>query len=476
MRTFLQIVLCCLMVASCGGSDSSSPAGAEPQAVAFPLEVLGSPGTEVTFTTRIDAAMLSGAESAAVTLTLHNIVQSDSAELVINGGAPVDLSSVDGPFIHPDGRVTTAAVPIDRALLVAGDNRFVFRYTRQVMDAGSAVSGYRVLNATMQVGEKTLQLDAAREDPQRWQPIRDDAQSLERGRFFFTEVSRDEGPACTRCHADSGADLQYYSFSDRSIVERAMFHRFTREEAEDIASYIRSLDVARLGRPYQAPFQPGAHNTGAAGARIDAVLANDAAFAQAGGEPVVGFEPWESAGAVDPFHLPAAVQAPTWMRWLPRTFDPSWFTRNDGALANAETALANDPSIENARAFMSAAMRVGTDILVTSGDHEARIDVLRFAAVKLWDWSRRLGFDRPDHGMPDGGPAYPYEVGVAFFEAAAVGKVVPEAMGQTMSWWWAQLAANPGRGLSSGQRPLNYRDVLTAASAAPLGPQHLRFL
>jgi len=45
-----------------------------------------------------------------------------------------------------------------------------------------------------------------------------------------------------------------------------------------------------------------------------------------------------------------------------------------------------------------------------------------------------------------------------------------------MSWWWAQLAANPGRGLSSGRRPLNYQDVLTAASGAALGPQHLRFL
>ncbi len=310
----------------------------------------------------------------------------------------------------------------------------------------------------------------------RWQPIRADSQSLERGRFFFTEVSRDEGPACARCHADSGADLQYYSFSNRSIVERALFHQFTREEAEDIASYIRSLDVVRAGRPYQAPFQPGADNTGAAGASVDAVLANDAAFAQEGGGALVDFEPWEAAGAVDTFFIPTAVQAPTWLRWLPRKFDPSWFTRHDAVLAKAETALAADPSIENARTFMSAAMRVGTDILVTTGDHQARIDVLRFAAVKLWDWSRRRGFDRPDHGLPDGGPAYPYEVGFAFFEAVAAGKVVPEAMEQTMSWWWAQLAANPGRGSSSGQRPLNYRDVLTAASGAALGPQQLRFL
>src|SRR5690349_16389694 len=113
MRTFVRIVLCCLMVASCGGSDSSSSANAEPQVQTFPLEVLGSPGTEVALTIKLDAALLSRADSAALTLTLHNIVQTDSAELVINAGAPIDLSRADGPFIHPDGRVTTATVPID---------------------------------------------------------------------------------------------------------------------------------------------------------------------------------------------------------------------------------------------------------------------------------------------------------------------------------------------------------------------------
>ncbi|HEY0685001.1 MAG TPA: hypothetical protein VGD45_21865 [Steroidobacter sp.] len=442
----------------------------------FPLEVLGSAGTEVTLPVKIDGAMLSGAEPAAVTLTLHNIVQADSAQLVINGGAPVDLSDANGPFSHRDGRVTTATLPIDRALLVVGDNRFVFRYTRQVTDAGSAISGFRVLNVALRVGDRTQRVDAPLEAPALWKPIRDDAQSLERGRFFFSDISRDEGPACARCHADSGADLQYYAFSNHSIVDRAMFHRFTREEAEDIASYIRSLDVVRAGRPYRAPFQPGADNVGAAGAGINSVLADDAAFAQAGGQAVRSFTPWESAGAVDTFVLPTSVQAPTWLRWLPRTFDPSWFTMADGVLAKAEQALANDPSIENARTFMAAAMRVGTEILVTTGDHHGRIDVLRFAAVKLWDWSRRIGFDRADHGMPDGGPAYPYEVGFAFFEAAGVGNAVPDAMGQTMSWWWAQLAANPGRGMSSGRRPLNYQDVLLAGSAVGLGPEQLRFL
>ncbi|MFC4307882.1 hypothetical protein ACFPN2_02205 [Steroidobacter flavus] len=472
MSRVLWTLLCYLAVVSCSENDSPDHATAESRAVTFPLEVLGAPGKEVALIVKLDAATLSSTSTVAVALTLHNIVQTESADLAINGGPPIDLSSADGPFNHPDGRVTTATVPIDRAQLVAGNNRFVFRYKRQVVDDGSAISGYRVLKVAINVGDRTIQVEAPAEDPQLWRPMREDAQSLERGRFFFSDVSRDDGPACTRCHADSGADLQYYAFSNNSIVERAMFHRFTREEAEDIASYIRSLNVVSAGRPYQAPFQPGADNVGAAGASINTVLTDDAAFAKS----VVSYAPWESAGAVDTFLLPTSVQAPTWLRWLPRTLDPTWFTRNDGVLAKAEQALASEPSIENARTFMSAAMRVGTDVLVTTGDHHARIDVLRFAAVKLWDWSRRSGFNSPDHGLPDGGPAYPYEVGFAFFEAAAAGKAVQEAMDQTMSWWWAQLAANPGRGLSSGRRPLNYQDVLTAASGAGLGPEQLRFL
>src|SRR5688572_19970246 len=98
MHRIFPVVLCCLLVASCGGSDAPPPddATVEPQAVSFPLEVLevlGAPGTEVTLTVKIEAAVLSGGDNAAVTLTLHNIVQEDSAQFVINGGAPIDLSS-----------------------------------------------------------------------------------------------------------------------------------------------------------------------------------------------------------------------------------------------------------------------------------------------------------------------------------------------------------------------------------------------
>lgn len=49
-------------------------------------------------------------------------------------------------------------------------------------------------------------------------------------------------------------------------------------------------------------------------------------------------------------------------------------------------------------------------------------------------------------------------------------------MAQAFQWWSAQFAVNPGRSLSNGERPLNYRDVLLVADAAGAGPELLTFL
>jgi len=441
----------------------------------LPLEVLGPAGTERIADVWLDETQLAAADSAALVLTLHNVVQPGSAELVVNAGEAIDVS---GPFVHPDGRVSTAEIAIDPRLLVPGVNRLAFRYPRQVVDAGAAVSGYRVLHVALRIGDTTHVLGEPDEPPETWRPLRDDAASIERGRSYFQDVARDGGPTCARCHADSGADLQYYAFSDRSIVERAMFHEFSRTEAEDLASYIRSLPVPAEGRPYRPPFQPGTDNHGAAGAGLELILPDDASFGEQlwGAAGLPADLPWDWPETVDTFVLPTSIAVPTFGRWLPRRIDERWFTRRDGELAVAEAALADAPSLEHAQALMVAAMAVGRELLVEEGDHLARIDLLRYAAVKLWDWSRRNGFDDPDHGMPDGSPAFPYEVGFAFFEAADAPGGVPAPMAQTLSWWWAQLAANPGRGLSTGQRPLDYEDVLTAAEAGGAGPNEIAFL
>jgi hypothetical protein len=263
--------------------------------------------------------------------------------------------------------------------------------------------------------------------------------------------------------------------SSHSIVERAMFHEFTREEATDIASYLASLEVPALGTVFDPPFQPGEGALGSAGAGLDAVVER-ARFGDAVPDAALESAPaWDSAASIDTYTLPAAIQFPTWFRWLPRHIDPEWFAANDGELAAAEAALLAEPTLENAQRFEAIAVALGKEIMVR-GDHEGRVELLRFAAVRLWNWSRLQGFDDPDHGFPDGTPAYPYEVGFAFFEALEEGGALPESAAQTMQWWWLQLAVDPGRGLSDGRRPLDYEDVQVAADRAGLGSTELGFL
>ena len=458
------------------GSLPSSPA------VTLPLEVLGAPGTAVHVTIAIDAATLQAAQaagSADLVLTVHNVVEPDSAEVSVNGSPPFDLGVATGPLLRRiDGRVASGAFALDPGVLRAGDNQLVFRYTRQVIADLAAVSGFRVLDVAIAIGDQSERPALPSEDPSTWTTEGASNEAIERGRAFFQDESRDGGPACARCHADSGADLSYYAFSTHSIVERAMFHEFPRADAEDIARYIRSLPLVPVGRPYDPPFQPGSGNRGAAGAGYAAALAGDDAFMSSAfaGNALPPSLPWNWAETVDTFVHPAALTMPTWMRWLPRDLPDEWFTMQAGLLASAEQALAATPSLENAQAFMSAALTIGKDILTESGDYQGKVEVLRFAAVKLWDWSRRNGFDRPDHGVPDGSPAYPYEVGFAFFEASLAGAGIPGAEAQTIEWWWAQLATNPGRGLSTGRRPLNFFDVLSAAENAAIGSAQIAFL
>jgi hypothetical protein len=479
--------LSALVLAACAGiapddAGNATDDAADSAPTILPLEVIAAaPPAEVEIELVLAAAELEIATSAALALELHNVVEPDSAYVQVNDAEPIDLGAAGSPLLSRAGNVTAGRIEIDRSTLVAGSNSLRFRYTRQVPN----VSGYRVLAVAIELdGDPASALQGEWEDPAAWSPIHAGADAIERGRHYFQDVSRDGGPACARCHADSGADLQYFGFSNHGIVERSRFHEFSQQEAEDIASYLRSLDVPRDGLIYDAPFQPGAQNHGARGAGRAAVLSEDAAFCEAAfGAPELPADlAWDWAAAVDTYRLAATVAVPTWFRWLPRELADHWFelevsvqgTRR--TLRDVERALAEHGTQQAAEQFMAVAVSAGERLLVEENDHRGRIELLRFAAVKLWDWSRRNDFDAKEHGFPDRAPAYPYEVGFAFFEAALADEPIAEAMDQVLQWWWAQLAVHPGRGLSNGLRPLNYRDVLLVAESADAGPCAIAFL
>lgn len=142
------------------------------------------------------------------------------------------------------------------------------------------------------------------------------------------ELDGDIHAACAGCHAEDGRDLQYFNFSNHSIIERSIYHGLTAEEGGQIAAYIRSLDVpfAPLARPWNPPYQPGPGldarpvHEWAAGAGLDAVLERDADM-----EAYLfdGDTDSDVAAVVDRFgtlnmrELPIALQLPEWNQWLP---------------------------------------------------------------------------------------------------------------------------------------------------------------
>ncbi|WP_434424976.1 hypothetical protein [Nannocystis pusilla] len=475
-----------LMAFGCGGnvtgddsvgssdSDSDSDTGGDdtPKATALPLEILGPAGTAVAVSIDVPDD-LAGAPGAELALTVHNVLEAGAAFVVVGDGDPIDLGAPALRLARASGGHASASLALPDGTLRAGANRIVFRYDREIRN----VSGFRVLDLALVVDGKRLATGLPADDPATWTAPSTDADAIARGQRFFTAESRDGGPPCARCHADDGADLAYFAFSNHSVIARAEHHLFTAEEAADIASYVRSLPVAAVGRAFDSPFQPGEAKVGAAGAGHGAVLPADDALAAAlfpGGFPDV--PAWDIAASFDTSTIALPVATPAWSRWLPRKIDATWFTRGDGMLAVAEAALAGDGSLDAAQAFLGAAVHLGTEILITTGDHASRVELLRYAAVKLWDWQRRHGgFDGPDHGFPDGGPAFPYEVGFAFFEASFASGL-PDATHQAFSWWMAQAAVNPGRGHTTGDRPLNWRNVLTVADSAGAGPWTLTYL
>ena len=147
--------------------------------------------------------------------------------------------------------------------------------------------------------------------------------------------------SCADCHEAAGADLEYYSYSNASIIGRGVFHGLTRQEGKDIAAYIRSNPAKRYGRPWNPPYQPGnlidstvnAAEKWAAGAGLEAVTKSEF---QNSGDTFKRMVPKQVEGPYKIFEIVQAyagknlpqnthsirkqrlsIQLPDWNDWLP---------------------------------------------------------------------------------------------------------------------------------------------------------------
>jgi hypothetical protein len=278
-----------------GSADAATP-------IMLPVEVFGADGT-VRETT---VSAPTGGGATKLWMQIHGANYQDKISVQVNNGSWTSLNNkTPGLNIQEPGKgyggigggFQTLKMSLDLApgAAVNGDNIIRFRFNK----TNGRSSGFRVLAFNLlDAGGKKLIADSAfvQDDPNAWQPPRNTPADIAKGKELWLSAGLVERPGgraivarCASCHVDgkdSGYDLKYFNYSNLSIIERAKFHGLSQEQGEQIASYIRSLNVPNPGRPWNPPYQPGPGldakpvSEWAAGAGLEWALDSDKAVAQ----------------------------------------------------------------------------------------------------------------------------------------------------------------------------------------------------
>lgn len=341
------------------------------QKVLLPIEVLGAEGTivERDFSLGPDEIQ----RVSLLWLQVNNLGYQNKASIKINDQDWVDLNhnttNIQSPEKERGGMVhgghSTIRFSLPAVGFKEGTNKISFRFNRS--DAIS--NGFRVVRMNLLDISNNKILDESffeEEDPTAWVGPYTDAASIAKGKDLWYNADLissyfdpgqsgfwygyDLGGAkpikakCSSCHTQDGRDLEIFSYSNESIIERSKFHMLTEEEGKLIASYIRSLsdnyaNVGRYGRPWNPPYQPGPELANkpveewAAGAGLDAVLEKDKDMLEhmfPGGvsEEAVN-DRFDSDKMVDRTLLPVAIQFPDWKHWLPMVHPMDAYTKDN---------------------------------------------------------------------------------------------------------------------------------------------------
>jgi hypothetical protein len=336
--------------------------------VRLPIEVLGRQGTRQTVEVQVD-------DPTNVTHLLlrcnacgyHNSDLDGDASKVkatvsINGGSPINIkryTAGGGDVGNRNIEVLDAARDyggiggvyrtVRMKIPVSGIRRGTNTITFEHKTAAAPSIGFRILSLKLlRNGRSSILPDSSfvRDDPASWRPPRSGADDIARGRELWNRrnhlddpgvdaINGDRGPgivaSCADCHASDGRDLKYFNFSNRSIVERSIFHGLERVDGERIASYIRSLPLATVAaaRPWNPTYQPGPGMDGrpvyewAAGAGVDAILGRDADMKNYlfPGDSSISKDDVRAVasrfGKLNMRELPVSLPMPEWNQWLP---------------------------------------------------------------------------------------------------------------------------------------------------------------
>jgi hypothetical protein len=370
---------------SAGGGGNAGQANAVVPELLLPLEVLGSgaPDEPVTVGTTLTLASADTGAVQSLYVECHRCGSYDAPEFEAlakplvkakgsvrvvgdasqpNSDAPwVDITNetvqVDSVALAHGGinggLVTLSfALPLDDAararLSPTGANEIEFRFN----GTDGAGNGFRVLNLQLRDGAGKNLTPATL----KWADIAEEkaagqsssaasarGKALWSGRDLLLKspiVPRKIRAACNDCHAVDGRDLQYFNYSNHSIVQRSRFHGLSEAEGQDIAAYLRaasySAKVPHVAQaaPWNPPFQPGPGLDArpavewSAGAGLAAVLPDGEAFMKVlFGKPLddapLSVSQADINGVLDATKVlntretAVALQYPDWNAWLP---------------------------------------------------------------------------------------------------------------------------------------------------------------
>jgi hypothetical protein len=496
--------------ACCGAVKGQAPnsagihavdAASGSSAVVLPIEVLGPDGTTATRQFTIpDTANLDG--RLKLWLEIHGLRYEMEASLQLNGGpwTPINSETVaiqglGAAFGGIGGGYSTLKMTMSPRLdaVRRGVNTLTFRFNgTDGIRSGFRVLGFNVLGSK---GERLIPPRSfAQDDPSKWQPPFTSSADIRAGKTLWNTaalVAPGLGALrakCSSCHAQDGRDLKYFNYSNLSIRARSMFHGLTEQQGDQIASYIRSLNVPNPGRPWNPPYQPGPGLDSqpvanwAAGAGLDAVLDSDAAMLPylAPGGSTAG---WSANSYLNAREIPINMQLPDWNSWLPQihpmdAFGSSFTSHdlnNDFAIIRSKlqpdspaayaASLGAFHNWELAGAKFSVALESNTH-----WDANRRMAVYSLALwrmVKNWEINQEFGLEAMPQvpfgakadvrGWLDNGTFYTAPNMLHIPVGPGIGngsKVASDYL--DLAWYQMQLLLNDGQGSQNDHNPLDY--------------------
>jgi hypothetical protein len=310
-----------------------------PSAVTLPLEVLGANGTTVSATVNIPSGSnLTGPLS--LYMQIHGLRTETQASVQVNNSnwMPISDSTVTmlgnaeayggiGGGFH----TFQMTMNLPAGVIQTGNNTINFRFNQ----TDGRVSGFRVLALNVQNASGAQLIPASafvEDDPNTWQPPSTLASDISTGQTLWHTAALTVPTAggtrpiqahCMDCHAQDGRDLKYFNYSNTSIQARSMFHGLTATQGNQIASYIRSLNLPNPGRPWNPPYQPGPGldegpvENWSAGVGLAGVLNSDQDMMNAMFPSGVQTSTFSPTGVLSIRDTSIALQLPDWNSWLP---------------------------------------------------------------------------------------------------------------------------------------------------------------